>query len=97
MKRLIVLALPFATLLGSPAQARIICNESYQVVGGREIATPYCADNYLAQVARSYGVRVSDSAVRNNPGRKGEICRMIGHDIRVQDACAGDSSRGRRF
>lgn len=82
--------------LATAAQAGIKCNEDYQVVAGSEISTPYCRDNFLAQVARSYGIRVTNAEVRNNPGRKGEVCRMIGHDIRAQPACAGyEGRRGR--
>jgi hypothetical protein len=54
---------------------------------GQPISTPYCRDNYLlASVARKYGFKVSDAAIRNNPSRKEEICRYIGSDIRVQTA-----------
>lgn len=65
----------------------IECDEDYQIVQGRPISTPYCRDNYLAAVARTYGYKVSDSTIRNNPSRKEEICRFIGSDIRVQTAC----------
>jgi hypothetical protein len=41
----------------SAAQARIVCNEGYQRVNGKDISTPYCNDNYVAEVARSYGYR----------------------------------------
>lgn len=85
--------------IANPANAAIRCNEDFQVVQGNEISTPYCRDNFLAQVARGYGIRVSNVEIRNNPGRKGEVCRQIGHDIRVQSACAGyrgDGSRGGR-
>lgn len=84
-----------ALMLGAfanPASAAIRCNDDYQVVQGNEISTPYCGDNYLANVARKYGIRVSNAEIRNNPNRKGEVCRMIGHDIRVKDACAGYGS-----
>jgi hypothetical protein len=83
-------------VLAAPAHAGIVCNGSYQIVGGNEIATPYCADNYLAQVARKYGVRVTNSEIRNNPNRKHEVCRLIGHDIRVSDNCNDESPRGGR-
>lgn len=85
-----------AVSTASPAEARIVCRDGFQVVRGREISTPYCEHNYLAQVARKYGVRVSDAEVRNNPARKNELCRMIGHDIRVSGTCAGEEgSRSR--
>lgn len=80
-----------ALILASlPAEARIKCNGSYQTVGGNEIATPYCQDNYLAKVARQYGMRVSDAAVRNNPNLKREVCRLVGYDIRVSDVCSDE-------
>lgn len=98
MKRSRALAalLPAICLAPLPASAAgIVCKESYQVVRGQEIATPYCADNYLAQIARKYGMRVSNAEIRNNPNRKREVCRFIGHDIRVSDNCHDENSRGR--
>ncbi|MEO1206309.1 MAG: hypothetical protein AAFV45_08250 [Pseudomonadota bacterium] len=72
------------------AAAKIKCNGAYQVIkGAGEIATPYCGDNYLARVARDFGVRVSAKTIRNNPNKKEEVCRLVGYDIRVQDICAG--------
>jgi hypothetical protein len=83
-------------VLGSiGAEARIVCHEGYQVVDGQEISTPYCNDNYVAAVARSRGVKVSDEAVRNNPAKKDEICRAMGSDIRIQHYCDTDSGRDR--
>ena len=78
--------------LSSAAYAHIVCHNDFQVVNGREIATPYCQDNTLAQVSRGYGRRVSDAEVRNDPGLKDELCRYFGSDIRVKSACA--SSKG---
>lgn len=78
--------------LAPAADARIICREGYQVVQGNEISTPYCEHNYLAQVARQHGIRVTDAEVRNNPNRFSEICRFIGHDIRVSNTCANENS-----
>ena len=69
------------------ASAKIICNGPYQIVSGQPIATPYCEDAYLAEVAREYGMRVTASAVRSSPSIKERICRIIGHDNRVQSAC----------
>jgi hypothetical protein len=80
----------------SPAKARIVCRNDYQLVGGNLISTPYCADNYVAAVARQYGVRVSDAAIRNNPNKKREVCRFIGHDIRIAEHCNNEVPRGRR-
>ena len=82
-----------------PAVAKIRCEGAYQIVDGNRIATPYCGDNYLAYVARTYGSKVSARQIRNSPSKKQEICQWIGHDTRVQDICAGwrdnDSGYGR--
>ncbi|CFX06163.1 exported protein of unknown function [Candidatus Filomicrobium marinum] len=84
----------------TPAAAKIRCDGAYQIVNGSLIATPYCGDNYLASVAQSYGSHVSARAIRNNPSKKEEVCRLVGHDTRVQDICApytnfGDHGRRR--
>ncbi|HET6388308.1 hypothetical protein [Hyphomicrobium sp.] len=81
--------LTVAALTAAAGSASAIqCDEDYQIVEGQPVSTPYCRDNNLAAVARSYGYKVSDAAVRNNPERKEEVCRFIGGDIRVQQACA---------
>ena len=89
------LALPFG-----PAEAAIKCQGPYQLnsAAGGKIATPYCQDNYLASIARAAGMRISNREVRQNPNRKAEVCRFVGHDIRVQNICAGHvfEGRGRR-
>jgi hypothetical protein len=72
------------------AEARIVCHEGFQVVNGREISTPYCNDNYVAAVARQYGVKATDEAVRNNPSLKDQICRFAGSDIRIKNYCPDD-------
>ncbi len=84
-----IAAIAIAGTMTSPVTAKIRCNGPYQIVQGNELATPYCGDNYLAQVARGYGSSVSARAIRQNPSKKEEICNWIGHDTRVQDICAG--------
>jgi len=71
------------------AEARIRCDGAFQVIAqGERIATPYCEDQYLAVVAqRSYGVSTSGNAVRHNVHEKERVCRIIGHDARVNDIC----------
>lgn len=84
----LVAAMILLSGLSTSSQARIRCNGAFQVVrGAGEIATPYCEDQYLATVARKYGVRVSGSQIRRSPNRKEEVCQMIGHDSRVYDIC----------
>ncbi len=86
--------------LSSTAQA-IECNGSYQVQkNGNEISTPFCQDQNLANVAREYGLRVSNRVIHNNPNRKREVCRVVGQDNRVSEACASvldSTGRGRYF
>jgi hypothetical protein len=84
----------------SGAEARIICDGSYQIVQGRPIATPYCRDQNLAIVARSYGIRVSAERMRHDESAKADVCRFIGNDIRVREACQPylpDAGRRRPF
>ena len=79
----------------SEAEARIRCDGEYQIINGEPHATPYCGDENLAQVARTYGVHVSGSTMRNNPGEKLRVCQFIGSDIRVREACQGYGQDGR--
>jgi hypothetical protein len=53
------------------------------------IATPYCEEDQIANVANSYGWRVSAAEVHNNPLTKVYLCQTIGYDWRLQAACAG--------
>ena len=71
------------------ALAKIHCDGPYQIVDGSPVATPYCEDNYLAYVARSYGIGVSGREVRRNYNTKKHVCQTIGHDTRVANICSG--------
>ena len=79
------------------ANAAIKCNGQFQVVRGNgEISTPWCEDNYLATIARAYGWKVSNRAIRQNPNLKARVCRSVGHDSRLVEICSGyrsDNSR----
>lgn len=94
-----VLACGLLLLAQGGAQAAIDCDGDYQIVNGRPVSTPYCRDVNLARVARSYGWRVSVQSIRYSESTKAQVCRAIGHDNRVADACApyrhdgGDRSR----
>ena len=85
----------FAALMSLPAdsQARIVCEGQFQVGYGGAVATPACADHYLAQVARGYGMRVSAEGIRN-PGTKRRVCEFVGYDSRVQNICSGWRNEG---
>ena len=92
--RTVLLAMLAALAPG--AEARPKCHEGFQDIGGRQISTPYCEDQYLAEVAREYGSRISAETIRNNPIAKRDICRLIGRDIRVNQSCIQfESPRGR--
>jgi hypothetical protein len=82
-------ALAAALCLTSPVSAEIRCDGSFQLVGGQLIETPWCEDDNLAKVARSYGATASARAIRENPNLKQQLCRFIGYDLRVKDTCAG--------
>lgn len=70
------------------AQARIQCDGNFQIgKGGQSFASPYCQDQNLARVAQGYGMRYSFQAIRDSDSIKGQICRAIGHDNRVREAC----------
>jgi hypothetical protein len=75
-----------AATLASPANA-ITCRNGAQLVQGNWLATPYCQDQYLAQVARERGFKTSAAAIRNNPNHKKELCRFMFSDIRVAATC----------
>jgi hypothetical protein len=80
-------ALAAAIALAGPAAAAIKCEKGFQRVQGNLLATPYCQDLYLAQVARQYGFKASAARIRNNPNYKKELCQFVFNDIRVQDTC----------
>ena len=83
---LAVLALAFAA---GPASARIECRGNFQITKYGPIATPYCEEEQIAAVARSYGTKVTGSQVRNDPLKKVYLCQIYGSDIRLKGSCAG--------
>jgi len=80
-----------------PASAKIRCQgqNQYNSIYGPQPSI-YCQDEYLAQVARGYGMRVSGAGVRHSINQKARVCRLVGHDIRVNHICGGLNDRGRR-
>jgi hypothetical protein len=73
----------------APAAARIQCHGNFQVTKYGLIATPYCEEEQIAYVARSYGQKVTGSQVRNDPLLKVYLCQTIGYDNRLKGSCAG--------
>ncbi len=91
MKRIAKLSLAFAALAlaAGPASARIECRGNFQMTKYGPIATPYCEEEQIAAVARSYGTKVTGSEVRNNPLKKVYLCQIYGNDVRLKGSCAG--------
>jgi hypothetical protein len=88
-------AFALVTMSGGGAEARIACSNGYQLVQGAWLATPYCQDDLVAQVAHQYGFSASAAAIRNNPNYKRHLCRFIGQDIRIKESCDLVSPHGR--
>jgi hypothetical protein len=82
-------AVLMATILTAPAEARIECRGNFQVTKYGLIATPYCEEEQIAFVARSYGSNVTGAQVHNDPLTKVYLCQTIGYDWRLKGSCAG--------
>jgi hypothetical protein len=74
-----------------PAKARIECRGNFQITKYGPIATPYCQEEEIARVARSFGMKVSGAEVRNNALKKVYLCQIIGDDIRLKGSCGAYS------
>lgn len=90
-----LVALAFSLPLSAPAEAKIVCRDGLQLVQGSYLATPYCQDALVAQIARQAGFKVTDHEIRWNYGKKMEICRVIGRDNRISSACIDAFPDGR--
>jgi hypothetical protein len=73
----------------SPAAAGIECRGNFQVSKYGLISTPYCEEENIARVARSYGMKVTGAQVRKDPLKKVYLCQTIGGDSRLKGSCAG--------
>jgi hypothetical protein len=67
--------------------AKIKCKGIFQITKNGLISTPYCQDEEIARVARSYGWSVTAAQVRNDPLKKVYICQALGNDTRLKGAC----------
>jgi hypothetical protein len=74
---------------GAAVAGGIQCKGNFQVTKDGLISTPYCQEQQIAIVARSYGWKVTASEVRNNPLKKVELCQILGGDVRLKGSCAG--------
>lgn len=82
---LLVVAIP------EPAVAKIQCKGNFQVTKYGLIATPYCEEEQIAAVARSYGWKVTAAQVHKDPLTKVYICQNLGYDIRLKGSCGAYS------
>jgi len=82
-------ALLLTAMLTVPAEARIQCRGNFQLTKYGPIATPYCEEEQIAFVARSYGSKVTAAQVHNDPLTKVYLCQTIGYDSRLKGSCAG--------
>lgn len=89
-------ALALIAVASATPAAAITCKDGYQLVQGNYLETPYCQDELLAKVARQYGMKAPASEIRNNPNFKLQVCRLVGHDIRVQQTCLNAGLYDRR-
>jgi hypothetical protein len=77
--------------VSDPAVARIQCQGNFQMSKYGPIATPYCEEEQIALVARSYGNKVTAAEVHKDPLTKVYLCQTIGYDQRLKGSCAGYS------
>jgi len=82
-------AVALTAMLTATAEARIQCGGNFQVTKYGMIATPYCEEEQIAFVARSYGSKVTAAQVHNDPLTKVYLCQTIGYDQRLKGSCAG--------
>jgi hypothetical protein len=76
-----------APMWPEPAVAKIQCKGNFQVTKHGLIATPYCEEEQIARVARSYGWNGTASEVHNNPNTKVYLCQRFGRDNRLKGSC----------
>jgi hypothetical protein len=72
-------------------EARLQCKGNFQVTKYGLISTPYCEEENIARVARSYGVNVSGAQVRNDALKKVYLCQWLGGDNRLKGSCGAYS------
>jgi hypothetical protein len=75
-------------MAATPASA-IKCEGNFQLQrNGEKVATPYCEDKYLAQLARAHGMEVNARTIRINPEAKETACQLAADDIGALSTCA---------
>ncbi len=74
-------------LASAPAAAKIKCKGIFQITKQGPISTPYCQEEEIARVARSYGWKVTAAQIHNDPLKKVYVCQSLGGDVRLKGAC----------
>lgn len=89
--RRLVYAGMLVAVFSSPAGAAIECKDGmqYNSAANGWIASSYCGDEYVAEIARRRGMNVSGSDLRNNPSLKAEACQFASSDTRINHLCIG--------
>ena len=80
---------------GHSGGSAVQCKGNFQVTKYGLIATPYCEEQQIAAVARSYGVRVTDEEMRRDPLNKVKLCYRFGGDVRDPVALTRQSNIAR--
>lgn len=74
----------------------IECQGNYQVqANGNLIATPYCEDHYLAEVAREYRISTCADCIRSSFIEKEAVCKLLQFDNRVWQTCSSTTTASR--
>jgi hypothetical protein len=90
--RLIVSAvvLSLAPVISLDALAKIRCQGPYQIVDANTVLpTPYCEDEYLAVIGRSFGLKYSGAQIRADQSIKRRVCQVLRTDHRAASICIG--------
>jgi hypothetical protein len=90
MRRISFTSLVVVALLApsAPVAARIQCHGNFQISKYGPIATPYCEEEQIAFVARSYGWNVTASMIHSDALKKVYVCQVLGRDVRLKGSCA---------
>ena len=67
-----------------------VCKDSYQLIKGQWIGTPYCGDKWLSEISG-----VPFRVIRNDPSERQSVCQMYSGDVKVQSICGIDATRPR--
>ena len=92
----LAMSIAMSGLVCSPSSA-VECNKGFQKMGGEWIGTLLCQEEYMAEVAREHGMKVSAAEIRNSGNLRREVCQTIGSDIRVQPYCVQSGPRGPQY